>query len=187
MSVAYIWKLQENTATLCKIGCETLQVSAIRWSGYVWPGKLKRPPLPSGVKHRAQNIRMECRRRRILDVRHPGGMLAQQNSWCETSGEGGTSLGLSGATPSGFPQEDMRRAPLSGLPQREAHGTHDHHTRTIAYPIRICCPDHCPILLAFQICLWKRTSKLRFFMVLSFPLLCHGFQRTLLNLRLFWW
>ena len=55
------------------------------------------------------------------------------------------------------------------------------HTRTIAYPIRICCPDHCPILLAFRIFLWQRTSKLRFF-----PLLCHGFQRTLLNLGLLW-
>ena len=41
-----------------------------------------------------------------------------------------------------IPQEDMWRSPLSGLPQGEAHDTHDHHTRTIAYPIRICCPDH---------------------------------------------
>ena len=42
-------------------------------------------------------------------------------------------------------------------------------------------------LLAFRICLWQRTSKLRFFMFLSFPLLCHGFQRTLLNLGFLWW
>ena len=42
-------------------------------------------------------------------------------------------------------------------------------------------------LLAFRICLWQRTSKLQFFMFLSFPLLCHGFQRTLLNLGLLWW
>ena len=41
-----------------------------------------------------------------------------------------------------IPQEDMWRAPLSGLPQGEAHDTHEHHTRTIAYPIQICCPDH---------------------------------------------
>ena len=41
-----------------------------------------------------------------------------------------------------IPQEDMWRAPLSELPQGEAHNTHEHHTRTIAYPIRICCPDH---------------------------------------------
>ena len=43
-------------------GCETLRVSAIRRSGYVWPGKLKRPPLPSGVKSRMQNIRVEWQR-----------------------------------------------------------------------------------------------------------------------------
>ena len=41
-----------------------------------------------------------------------------------------------------IPQEDMWRALLSGLPQEEAHGTREHHTRTIAYPIGICCPDH---------------------------------------------
>ena len=41
-----------------------------------------------------------------------------------------------------IPQEDTRRVPLSGLPQGEAHRTRDHHTGTIAYPIRICCPDH---------------------------------------------
>ena len=42
-------------------------------------------------------------------------------------------------------------------------------------------------LLAFRIRLWQRTSKLRFFMLLSSSLLCHGFQITLLNLRLLWW
>ena len=42
-------------------------------------------------------------------------------------------------------------------------------------------------LLAFRICLWQRTSKLQLFMFLSLPLLCHGFQRTLLNLGLLWW
>ena len=42
-------------------------------------------------------------------------------------------------------------------------------------------------LLAFRICLWQRTSKLWFFMFLSFSLLFHGFQITLLNLGLLWW
>ena len=42
-----------------------------------------------------------------------------------------------------IPQEDMWRAPLSRLPQGETPGTREHHTWTIAYPIRICCPDHC--------------------------------------------
>ena len=116
---------------------------------------------------------------------------------------------LSGSTPSGFPKRTCG-TPLSGLPQGEAHSTREHHTRTIAYPIGICCPDHwlkwaslatahvpqpsCLdalsghlLLLAFRICLWQRTSKLRFYMFLSFPLLCHGFQRSLLNLWLLWW
>ena len=43
------------------------------------------------------------------------------------------------------------------------------------------------LLLTFRICLWQRTSKLWFFMFLSSPLLCHGFQRTLLNHGLLWW
>ena len=42
-------------------------------------------------------------------------------------------------------------------------------------------------LLELLICLWKRTSKLWFFMFMSFPLLCHRFQITLLNLGLLWW
>nr|CAN68652.1 hypothetical protein VITISV_010078 [Vitis vinifera] len=35
-----------------------------------------------------------------------------------------------------IPQEDMRCAPLSGLPQGEAHGTREHHTPddSISYP-----------------------------------------------------
>ena len=37
MSVAHIGKLQENTVALCKMGCETLRVSAIRVSAYVYP------------------------------------------------------------------------------------------------------------------------------------------------------
>ena len=49
---------------------------------------------------------------------------------------------LSGATPSGFPQEDTWRAPLSGLPQGKTHSTREHYIWTTAYPIRICCPDH---------------------------------------------
>ena len=43
---------------------------------------------------------------------------------------------LSESTPSGFPKRTCG-APLSGLPQGEAHGTREHHTRTIAYVVRI--------------------------------------------------
>ena len=46
MSVGNIRKLQENTATLYTER-KTLRVSVIRRSRYVYPEKLKRPPLPS--------------------------------------------------------------------------------------------------------------------------------------------
>ena len=49
MSVGNIRKLQENTAALYTER-KTLRVSAIRGSGYVYPEKLKRPPLPSGCE-----------------------------------------------------------------------------------------------------------------------------------------
>ena len=39
--------------------CETLQVRAISGSGYVYLEKLKRPPLPSGVRIPDVNIRVE--------------------------------------------------------------------------------------------------------------------------------
>ena len=49
MSVENIRKLQENTAALYTERI-TLQVSVIRRFGYVYPEKLKRPPLPSGCE-----------------------------------------------------------------------------------------------------------------------------------------
>ena len=49
MSVENIRKLQENTAALYTER-KTLQVSVIRMSGYVYPEKSKRPPLPSGYR-----------------------------------------------------------------------------------------------------------------------------------------
>ena len=58
MSVENIRKLQKNTAALY-IERKTLRASVIRRSGYVWPEKLKRPPLPSGVRRRMWNIRSE--------------------------------------------------------------------------------------------------------------------------------
>ena len=49
MSVENIRKLQDNTATLYTER-KTLRVSVIRRSGYVYPEKLKRPPLSSGCE-----------------------------------------------------------------------------------------------------------------------------------------
>ena len=180
---------------------KTLRVSAISGSEYVHPEKLKRPPLPSGCEisrckmsaHKIPDMKcrrtypdVKCRRRqaiRINSIRIP---------------------------PRGHTRHAIRsnfiRIPLEGNVACSPIRTREHHTRTIAYPIRMCCPDHCLnvsnpcynprfaailsghlLLLVFRICLCQRTSKLRFYMFLSFPLLCHGFQRTLLNLWLLWW
>ena len=49
ISVGNIRKLQENTAALYTER-RTLRVNVIRRSGYVWPEKLKCPPLPSGCE-----------------------------------------------------------------------------------------------------------------------------------------
>ena len=96
------------------------------------------------------------------EISGESGMSPGQNSRCEIPEEGETSQGGPSACarcrdPSPWwhgayiairsnsiriPQEDSWRALLSELPQGEAHDTRDHHTRTIAYPILICCPDH---------------------------------------------
>ena len=60
-------------------------------------------------------------------------------------------------------------------------GWHDCHQKCFMADFSL------PPLLAFRICLWQRTSKLWFFMFMSFPFLCHGFQVTLLNLGLLLW
>ena len=80
MSVANIWKLQENTAALYKIVYETLRVGAIRGSGYVRPEKLKRSPFLSGVRIPDVNIWVEV---------HGNRMQWQQSGckkWQRTSG-----------------------------------------------------------------------------------------------------
>ena len=143
---------------------------------------------------------MECRRRRILDVRHPGGMSAEQNSGCETSGwnmrchtsQGGRlcvqgvgtpppddteCASLSGATPSGFSKRICGVLPYPDS-LREKHTALAIITpRTIAYPIRICCSDH----------RHPRSAALRWCVRTPCPdIFCHGFQRTLLNLGLLW-
>ena len=120
-----------------------------------------------------------------------------------------------GATPSGFPKRIRGALPYpdSLWEKHTALANITHSDDSISYPdmlsgsltkvhkpcyvIPTACHCPCsaalrwcvrtPILLAFRLCLWQRTSKLRFFMFMSFPLLCHGFQRTLLNLGLLWW
>ena len=62
-------------------------------------------------------------------------------------------------------------------------GSHDYHQECFMADFSLL------PLIAFRILLMAKdfkASKLWFFMFLSFPLLCHGFQITLLNLGLLW-
>ena len=100
MSVGNIRELQENTAALYTER-KTLQVSVIRMSGYVYPEKLKRPPLPfgceiSGCKMLAHGTPdMKCRRT-YPDVKMSAHGISDMK--CPAPPR------LSGSTPFGFPQ-----------------------------------------------------------------------------------
>ena len=197
---------------------DALRVNAIRGSGHAYPGKLKRLlshpdvryPAPQGYPDQlhpdSPGWKELCRKGDRLHVQGVGTPLPDDTERAL----------LSGATPSGFLKRTYGGAPLSELPQGEAHDTREHHTPddSISYPdmlsgsltkvskpsyvIPTACHSPCSaailsgrpvrtsLLLAFRICLWQRTSKLRFFMFLSFPLLYQGFQRTLLNHGLLW-
>ena len=85
-----------------RLTSQTIRVSVTRGSGYVCPGKLNRLSLSPGDRRRLRNIRrrwnvgrtefrmwdirVECRRRKIPDVRYPGGMSAEKNSGCDIPG-----------------------------------------------------------------------------------------------------
>ena len=124
---------------------KTLRVSAIRGSGHVWPGKLKRPPLPfgceiSGCEISDQRIRT-CLTGEVETSFSPIRMwdiwrkwkvgriefLPGWNELCRAS--------LSGATPSGFPKKTRGALPYPNS-LREKYTTLVNITpRTIAYPI----------------------------------------------------
>ena len=89
--IASIWRAKLSGESELP-ATEVLRVGATRGSGHVCPGKLNRPPLPSGGRRRMWNIRrrwnvgrielqlwdipdkVERWSGRILDVRHPGGV-----------------------------------------------------------------------------------------------------------------
>ena len=145
---------------------------------------------------------------RIPDVGYPEKMERRKGDHSRVHGVGTHPEQLHPDSPSGHATRSPIRTP-SGRSTR--HSQSSHPDDSISYPnmlsgsltnvskpcysIRTACHRPCSaailsghlLLLAFRICLWQRTSKLRFFMFLSFPLLCHGFQRTLLNLGLLWW
>ena len=117
----------------------------IRGSGHVWPEKLKRPPLPSGWEISGKGGMS------VGQNSSPGGMsyAAHRKGDCLRVQGVGTHppdeterARLSGSTPSGFPKRTCGalRYPDS---LREKHTVLVNITpRRIAYPIRICCPDH---------------------------------------------
>ena len=153
MSIANIGMLQENTAALCKILPSTWSDPGTRCQGIrtCLSREVETPPfLPSGVRCRMWNIRRrwKCLPDRIPDGRYSekvrrrkGDRLRVQG--VETPSPDDTERALlSGSTPSRFLKRTYDSALLSGLPQGEAPGTREHHTRTITYLIRICCPDH---------------------------------------------
>ena len=129
MSVENIRKLQENTAALYTER-KTLLVNAFRRSRYVYPEKLKCPPLPfgceiSGCKMSVYGIlpRVDwamTRKRDRLRVQGVGTPLPDDTECAR----------LSRSTPSGFPKRKRRRNAI----QRSS-------IQMIAYTIRICCSD----------------------------------------------
>ena len=113
MSVRNIRKLQEKfRCTVQKwlsgesklVVADALQVSAIRRSGHVWQGKLKRLPLLSGCEISG----CEMSANGIPDVKYPEKVECWPD-WIPPRVEWAMRASLSGATPSGFPQEDTRR------------------------------------------------------------------------------
>ena len=107
MSVGNIRKLQENTAALYTER-RTMRVSVIRRSGYVYPDKLKRPPLPSGCE--ISGCKMSAHG--ILDVKYRRTEFLI--GWTKLSCARGTVCvcKVQGPIQLNFiriPQEDMRR------------------------------------------------------------------------------
>nr|CAN68122.1 hypothetical protein VITISV_028329 [Vitis vinifera] len=99
ISVANIRKLQENTAALYKIACETLLVGAIRGSGYVRPEKLKSSPFLSGVSIPDVNIRVEVCGSQMQWQHTPGCKWRQLGiKWRRTSGCKWRQLGINGGS-----------------------------------------------------------------------------------------
>ena len=175
---------------------DALWVSAIRRSGHAYPGKLK-----CLLSHPASGVGFEISDQRILTC------LTEQNFGCEISGRRkGDRLRvqgvgtpppddtehalLSGATPSGFPKR-TRAAMLSGLPQGEAHDTHEYHTPddSISYLDMLSgslTKVSKPCCFIPKACHSPCSAALRKCPDALFGHLCHEFQRTLLNLGLLW-
>ena len=202
MSVAHIGKLQENIATLCKMAANSpgKRYQRIRTC---MTGEIETPFSP--IRRQAPDVKypekVERHPAKIPDVGYLEKMESRKDDRPRVHDVGTHPEQLHLDSPRGY----TARFPIQTPSRRSTRHSRTSHTRTIAYSIRICCPDHClkctslatsfrqpatahvaPPSDGVSRRLWQRTSKLRLFMFLSFPLLCHGFQRTLLNLGLLW-
>ena len=153
-----IWKLQENTAALCKMAAK-LSGYVVRGSGYVQPGKLKR--LSSPIRRQASDAKYPDE---VSDVKYPNGMAAEKIPDVRH--------------PGGMAARSPIRTPLG---RSTRHSRSSYPDDSISYPDMLfrmkktAC--HSPRSPAFRWCV--RTPCPDIF--------CHGFQITLLNLGLLWW
>ena len=105
-------------------------------------------------------------RRQVPDAKYPDGMSVEKNSGCETSG-----WNVGGAE---FWMWDIRvECRRSRIPDVLSGSLTKVHKP--CYVIPTAC--HNPRFTALRWCVWTPCPDI----------FCHGFQRTLLNLRLLWW
>ena len=138
MQVGNIRKLQENTAALYTER-KTLQVSATRRSGYVYLEKLKCPPLPSGCEISGCKMSAHGSHPNVKMSTHeiPDMKCLAPPSYPNQLHPDSPKRTCAHAIRSNFIW-----IPSEGHVACSPIRTREHHTRTIAYPIRMCCPDH---------------------------------------------
>ena len=96
------WEPQENALRMeKKVERRPDRIPDVRYPGKVEPRRtrfrmwdIRRRWNVGRVEFRMWDIRVECRRRRIPDMSHPDGMVAEKNSECETSGWNGGGEGF---------------------------------------------------------------------------------------------
>ena len=127
------WLSEESKLT----AADALRVSAIRRSGHVWPRNLKRLPLPSGC----EIFGCEMSANGISDVKYPEKVDCRPD-WIPPRVE----WAMPGVA---IRSNSIRIPPRGHAPPCYSDSLREKHMalvniilRTIAYPIRICCPDH---------------------------------------------
>ena len=152
MSIGNIRKLQENSVALYTER-KTLRVSVIRRSGYVYPEKLKRPPLPSsceisGCKMSAHGSHPDIKCRRTEFLIWNVGTQNSSPAGLSYVAQGGPSACARYRDPSSgwhgvckAIRINSIRIPLGGLAPPCYQAFVHIILRMLAYPIRICCPD----------------------------------------------